>query len=1408
MKGLDGKELIVSWTQTNKLQFSVGALILGALTPGCGFFDPFFTNQASDENPQREVRFKLPSHASGSLSLTSANGNVQYDHFILSYEVIQADGTKLAESLDVSVSSHAISVPNEDITLRFFYAGIEHPSKESKTEFCSKAFAQEKSPKFFRSEVVQEVRISLTADEPIDIVFPELSEVETRTVALQYPKSADGQPDLRVGFKDPITGELLNPSNRGCGAEPLSLLLANGTAATLTLPVFGEATDAPLQAAPTDSEVPTIAWPETDSTGQPLDWKSGLIAFVVDNSMQSVTPVDLETSDFDSDGVSDSAELAAGTDPWQANEPTTKQSTDPGSSPEETEPSAKESEVDTEAPQFSSQLAVRSVGASSVVLEWGLASDNMTDTSQLTYTIGRSSSEDKVDSVDEILALKDSDRFLEAPVSVGEYGFYGLTQETAYSFGLVVVDESGNASFGGVVSATTLDVQAPVAVLSGAPSGTMSATTSGTIAVSVTGDDVSHYRYKFGVSEDCSDSASYSSEVSAATSISISHADLPEGNLTLCVVARDSSLNWQSFASATTASWVVDNTAPVAIISGAPAGSSNIISLAVNISGSDVVSYISKIGDTVSDCSADSGYSASQLVSAPIATNISARAEGAVALCVRGIDSVGNVQAAASATSTSWTKDTTPPTASVTGQPSGTSNLTNFNITVSSSDVSSFRYKTTSVSSDCLAESGYSAELSNSGSTGVDISALADGTVYLCLVGKDVVGNWQSFSSATSESWTKDTAAPTALLAGQPTATNTTTTLGISVSGADVTHYRHKVGAGAADCTNSSGYSSETSTSTTITDDISGLADGSVWICVVGRDNFGNWQDFSAATSATWTKDTTAPPAPTLSLIPTNGLDELGVRIDYPTDVADIASVSLRRNTAGTIADCTAGALLAVWGSTFVDLDYTDTGAEYGTTYSYIVCVTDGVGLESSVKLEGVIAGNHRIFVTSETHTGDFTSTYDSQTFSHGLIGADYRCQKLANDAGLGGYWRAVVGDKESGAARRLHMTRPIYDIDLGTKVADDETDFWDGSFDAGFDKDETGAVVSDTKVWTGSGNFGSITTEYNCNNWSSASSTHNAWVGNSDDVSNAFSKFSTNCDQTRALMCVNQSAPHLESVTLEQHPTITGDMRLTIDFTTTGSALSNSFGKVMIQYSNSTGVSDACSLLGGDSRHSIGSTGGGDDQDFPADGGTIVYDKDLTPGTLAAFRVCVYDKNDNPLYSYSWDGLHSNLGHRLLFITPASYSGNLGGIDGADQTCATLASANSLPANSWKAVLSTTTEDAKDRLSIGASEVIKNVNDTTLATGEVDFFDGVLGGSKIVRLPDNTIVSGGADEAFTATTNAGIYAGTGDCSAWTSTSGSVRFGQPTWENYSSWINRNTTFCSNTNRHFYCMSVE
>ncbi|MFN3454356.1 MAG: FG-GAP repeat protein, partial [Pseudobdellovibrio sp.] len=86
------------------------------------------------------------------------------------------------------------------------------------------------------------------------------------------------------------------------------------------------------------------------------------------------------------------------------------------------------------------------------------------------------------------------------------------------------------------------------------------------------------------------------------------------------------------------------------------------------------------------------------------------------------------------------------------------------------------------------------------------------------------------------------------------------TALNIQVGGSGITQYRYKLGASPLDCSDASGYSSLISVSTPITDNLSGLADGSVTLCVVGVGGYGT-QSYADATEYTWVKDTVVPSA-------------------------------------------------------------------------------------------------------------------------------------------------------------------------------------------------------------------------------------------------------------------------------------------------------------------------------------------------------------------------------------------------------------------------------------------------------------------------------------------------------------------------------------------------------------------
>ena len=127
---------------------------------------------------------------------------------------------------------------------------------------------------------------------------------------------------------------------------------------------------------------------------------------------------------------------------------------------------------------------------------------------------------------------------------------------------------------------------------------------------------------------------------------------------------------------------------------------------------------------------------------------------------ITATDLAGNL--IASASSADFTIDSTPPTATLSGAPSNPSTATSLNVTVAGSSLTHYKYKV-GIAANCGSATGYSAEID--GSTHITDTLGADGAYTLCVVGRDSVGNFPAYSSATSHSWTKDTVAPNAATA-------------------------------------------------------------------------------------------------------------------------------------------------------------------------------------------------------------------------------------------------------------------------------------------------------------------------------------------------------------------------------------------------------------------------------------------------------------------------------------------------------------------------------------------------------------------------------------------------------------------------------------------------------------------
>lgn len=165
---------------------------------------------------------------------------------------------------------------------------------------------------------------------------------------------------------------------------------------------------------------------------------------------------------------------------------------------------------------------------------------------------------------------------------------------------------------------------------------------------------------------------------------------------------------------------------------------------------------------------------------------------------------------------------------------------------------------------------------------------------------------------------------------------------------------------------------------------------------------------------------------------------------------------------------------------------------------STIVSVSDG----SSTPDCGQVAASKpsRVFATSTAYDGNLG----------GISGADAKCQTSANNANLGGTWKAWISDDNISASSRLIHSEDQYKLLDGKVLANNWGDLTDGEINYPIDLTEIGTKVVKpyAQAWTNTNNDGSIKKvqdpnfNYSCENWTNNSfASKYAWVGVTDST-------------------------------------------------------------------------------------------------------------------------------------------------------------------------------------------------------------------------------------------------------------------------------------------------------------------
>lgn len=161
--------------------------------------------------------------------------------------------------------------------------------------------------------------------------------------------------------------------------------------------------------------------------------------------------------------------------------------------------------------------------------------------------------------------------------------------------------------------------------------------------------------------------------------------------------------------------------------------------------------------------------------------------------------------------------------------------------------------------------------------------------------------------------------------------------------------------------------------------------------------------------------------------------------------------------------------------------------------------------------------GPKRVFVSSQTYDGDLG----------GLIGADSKCQVLADNVNLGSTFKAWLSDGTTSVASRFTQSTLNYVLLNGTIIANGWSDLTDGSIDNLINRDENSTLRASATAWTNttvSGSIDNTSPSRTCENWTNNISSNDGDYGSTSwtDYEWTNSNYGP-CNQVRRLYCFEQ---------------------------------------------------------------------------------------------------------------------------------------------------------------------------------------------------------------------------------------------------------------------------------------------
>lgn len=199
-----------------------------------------------------------------------------------------------------------------------------------------------------------------------------------------------------------------------------------------------------------------------------------------------------------------------------------------------------------------------------------------------------------------------------------------------------------------------------------------------------------------------------------------------------------------------------------------------------------------------------------------------------------------------------------------------------------------------------------------------------------------------------------------------------------------------------------------------------------------------------------------------------------------------------------------------------------------------------------------------------------------------------------------------------------------------------------------------------------------------------------------------------------------------------------------------------------------------------------------------------MVADQTALAGSAFSYRVCIQDQAGNETGSDNVANMVSK--HHYIFVSSSASSGSFGGLGvaGADAECEALAGASSLSEINgdphWRAILSTSSMDAKDRIQIVGP--ITASDETPIADDAADMWDGSLDTAIGIDEDQNPVFS----NVWTGTLSDGTE-GAGTCNDWMDATGGVNgtVGDVSAFN-GAWLDLGAPAACNTPSAIYCIS--